>query len=388
MTHWRSLLLGDVLTLQRGFDITKAQQTTGPYPVVSSSGINSYHAQFTCDAPGVVIGRKGSLGTVFFLDQPFWAHDTTLWVKDFKGNNSRFCYYLLKYLPLARYDVGASNPTLNRNHLHLLEVRLPCHGAQVRIASILSAYDNLIEVNTCRVAILEEMARRVFDERISRASAKWPRMSLGSILRIEKGLSYKGEGLRGGGLPMVNLKNILREGGFRRDAVKSYSGEFKSRHTVKPGDIVIANTDLTQLRTILASPAIVPAKLGHNILFSHHLYAVRLVSSRFEDFPNFIYGLLQSVQYKDFARSHATGTTVLGLPREAILNYEFPKPPTEIIEHFEQVVSPTRMLIEKLEDTNELLVDARDFLLPKLMAGEIDVERAEHEADAQRVAAE
>jgi hypothetical protein len=69
--------------------------------------------------PGVVIGRKGTLGTVHYINSDFWAHDTTLWVKDFKGNHPRFIYYLLKVMHLENYDVGASNPTLNRNHIQL-----------------------------------------------------------------------------------------------------------------------------------------------------------------------------------------------------------------------------------------------------------------------------
>jgi type I restriction enzyme S subunit len=91
--EWADLALGDVLTLQRGFDITKNEQRPGSVPVVSSSGIGSLHNDYKAPGPGVVIGRKGSLGTVFFIDQPFWPHDTTLWVKDFKGNDPFFWRY-------------------------------------------------------------------------------------------------------------------------------------------------------------------------------------------------------------------------------------------------------------------------------------------------------
>ena len=156
--------LGDVLRLHRGYDITKAQQSPGPYPVVSSSGISSFHSEYKFDGPGVIIGRKGSLGTSFYLSGQYWPHDTTLYVEDFKGNNPRYCYYLLKTLGLERYDVGASNPTLNRNHLHELDVRVPLPVVQERVASILSAYDDLIENNTRRIAILEEVARRIFED--------------------------------------------------------------------------------------------------------------------------------------------------------------------------------------------------------------------------------
>ncbi|WP_168190972.1 restriction endonuclease subunit S [Pseudomonas sp. PIC25] len=164
LSSWREIRLEQLVTLQRGFDITKAEQTAGCYPVISSSGTKSYHGAFKVNGPGVVIGRKGTLGTVFFSAGDFWPHDTTLWVKEFHGNDPLFCYYFLKTMGFERYDVGASNPTLNRNHIHGLLVRVPEIGTQRRIASILSAYDDLIENNTRRIEILEEMARRLYEE--------------------------------------------------------------------------------------------------------------------------------------------------------------------------------------------------------------------------------
>jgi hypothetical protein len=94
-------------------------------PIVSSSGISSYHNQWKVKGPGVVIGRKGTLGTVHFIPSNFWPHDTTLWVKDFKGNNPKLLNYFLQSLKLQNFDVGASNPTLNRNHLHKINIVFP-----------------------------------------------------------------------------------------------------------------------------------------------------------------------------------------------------------------------------------------------------------------------
>lgn len=109
--HWMTRPLGELITLHRGFDITKNEQRPGPYPVYSSSGPNSTHDEFKVEGPGVIIGRKGSLGTVFFEEGLFWPHDTTLWVKDFRGSDPKFVYYFLKTMGLERYDAGASNPT-------------------------------------------------------------------------------------------------------------------------------------------------------------------------------------------------------------------------------------------------------------------------------------
>jgi type I restriction enzyme S subunit len=116
--RWAKGKLQDLVFFQRGFDITKAQQTDGPVPVISSSGLTSHHNEAKAVGPGVVIGRKGTLGSVHYSEVDYWPHDTTLWSKDLRGNNPRFVYFYLQTINFKRFDVGNSNPTLNRNHIH------------------------------------------------------------------------------------------------------------------------------------------------------------------------------------------------------------------------------------------------------------------------------
>ena len=92
---------------------------------------DAYYRALNSDAR-IVVGRKGSLGTVFYLPGPFWPHDTTLWVRDFKGNDPYFCHLLLKSLRLANLDAGSSNPTLNRNHAHLIQVSVPAPEVTIK----------------------------------------------------------------------------------------------------------------------------------------------------------------------------------------------------------------------------------------------------------------
>ncbi|EBM4357171.1 restriction endonuclease subunit S [Salmonella enterica] len=133
-------------------------------PVVSSGGISSYHNEAKVSGPGVVLGRKGSLGTVFYIDGPYWPHDTTLWIKDFKNNNPAFVYYFFRNISqlLKDMDVGAANPALNRNHVHPLEVLWPNRKTQKGIADILVSLDAKINNNTKVNQILEEMAQALF----------------------------------------------------------------------------------------------------------------------------------------------------------------------------------------------------------------------------------
>jgi type I restriction enzyme S subunit len=156
--------IGEQLTLQRGFDITKNEQIDGKIPVVSSGGISSFHNEFKVKGPGVILGRKGSLGTVYYIEDNFWPHDTTLWVKDFKGNNPRFVYYFFTMMAdsLKKMDVGAANPSLNRNHIHPLPTEWPIRSVQDKIEEAITPIEEKITLNRQINQTLEQMAQTLF----------------------------------------------------------------------------------------------------------------------------------------------------------------------------------------------------------------------------------
>lgn len=135
--HWEVLQLRREITLQRGVDITKDVQRDGAVPVVTSGGVSSFHDTALMKGPGVVIGRKGSAGTVHWVDADYWPHDTTLYVKHFGDNDRRFVYYKMLSLRLDSFDTGAANPTLNRNLIHPLHVSWPPLDEQRRVVVLL-----------------------------------------------------------------------------------------------------------------------------------------------------------------------------------------------------------------------------------------------------------
>lgn len=161
---WKHCVLGDLVELKRGYDLPHQSREDGPFPIVSSSGITGFHSEPKVRGPGVVTGRYGTLGEVFYIEKDFWPLNTSLYVRDFKGNNSKFVAYLLKSLDLGRNNAAGAVPGVNRNHLHSLKIVAPSIEIQGRIATFLSAYDDLIENNTRRIEILEEMARRLYEE--------------------------------------------------------------------------------------------------------------------------------------------------------------------------------------------------------------------------------
>jgi type I restriction enzyme S subunit len=168
-TEWIRTSIGQQATLQRGFDITKASQRSGCVPVVSSAGVSSWHDTSMVNGPGVVLGRKGVVGSVHYIEQDFWPHDTSLWVKDFHGNDPKFVFYFFRAFSkeLSALDVGSANPTLNRNHVHPIEVDWPTSlREQKAIAAVLGALDDRItllrETNTTLEAIAQALFKSWF----------------------------------------------------------------------------------------------------------------------------------------------------------------------------------------------------------------------------------
>jgi type I restriction enzyme, S subunit len=122
---WGVGRLDDVLTLQRGFDLPTPNRTHGIYPVMAASGPNGCHDKFMVHGPGVTTGRSGVLGRVFFIHGDFWPLNTSLWVKEFKQVSPSYAFHLLQSLNFEIFNSGSAVPTLNRNHVHNLQVIIP-----------------------------------------------------------------------------------------------------------------------------------------------------------------------------------------------------------------------------------------------------------------------
>lgn len=164
MSKPQNCLLGDLIEFQRGYDLPKSKFVHGKYPVQSSNGILGYHHEYKVKAPSITIGRSGTVGIPHLIKTNFFPHNTALFVKDFKGNDVEYIYYLLKNLKLNEYKTGSGVPTMNRNHLHPLKIQaflgIP---TQKSIAHILSTLDQKIAINNQINAQLEQMAKTLYD---------------------------------------------------------------------------------------------------------------------------------------------------------------------------------------------------------------------------------
>ena len=162
---WEQRKLGEVAPLQRGFDLPVNQMTPGPYPVVMSNGIGGWHSKYMVKGPGVVTGRSGTIGSLHYIEQNFWPHNTSLWVTSFNGNEPRFIYWLYASIGLERFGSGSGVPTLNRNDVHDLRVGFPCDVAeQRRIGTFFSRLDSLITLHQRKLELLRNIKKSLLDK--------------------------------------------------------------------------------------------------------------------------------------------------------------------------------------------------------------------------------
>ena len=361
ISTWKDCLLGDLLTLQRGFDLPARKREEGSVPIISSSGITGFHDEAKVEAPGVVTGRYGTLGEVFYIEQDFFPLNTTLYVRDFKGSNPRFISYLLQTLNLKPQNVAAAVPGLNRNDLHLLSVRKPPIATQRKIADILSGYDRLIENNTRRIKILEEMAQLLYREWF--INFRFPGYEQVSMVESELGLIPQGWKVR-------KVKDVV----LRLRVGKTYKEEELNKTGLVP---VIDQSRKSFLGFHSNQPDHTASPEKPIIIFGDHTCKAELVVEAFSLSPNvipfiakedlpiaYLYFLVNSLVETQEYKRHWTDlnnkSVVVGSVR---LAREFSLFSRDI---FAQIYA--------LQRKNLNLKHTRDLLLPKLISGEIDVE--------------
>lgn len=376
MYDWKELQFKDFVTLQRGFDLPKSRMVDGVVPVLGSKSIIGFHNEAKVEAPGVVTGRSGSLGLVQYSEQPFWPHNTALWVKDFKENSPRFVYYKLQTLNLERFNGGVSVPTLNRNVLDTLPVKIPKRTLQDRIASILSTYDNLIENNQRRIQLLEQSAQLLYKEWFVHlrfpghehvtitdgVPEGWVKKNALDVMDVLSGGTPKTSvpDYWNGEIPFFTSKDTtdyayifstertLTEEGLRNCSSRLYPKDtvfITARGTV--GKINLAQTDMAMNQSCYALVAKPP--LNQQFLY---------------------FAMVENVEQ---FRSRAVGAIFDAIIRNTFTLIPFVVPETKLIDRFTGIISPILRQIDVFSTEIHRLTQARDLLLPRLMNGEISV---------------
>ena len=347
--------MGDLIELKRGYDLPTQARKGGPFPIVSSSGITGYHAEAKVQAPGVVTGRYGTLGEVFYMQEDFWPLNTSLYVCDFKGNNPRFISYLLSSLDLARNNSAGAVPGLNRNHLHGLKVFAPGVDGQNKIVSILAVYDELIKNNMCRIEILEEIALRLYEEwfvyfrfpghesvefkpsKLGMIPEGWEGLSLGQCVELVYGKALKAQDRLEGDFPVYGSGGII--------------GTHSSYLVDGPGIIVGRK-----------------GNVGSVFWTDAPFYPIDTTYYVKTEVP--LAYVFFDLQRQNFLNNDAA---VPGLNREQAYSLPFLLPAEDVLLDFEKECEAIYGFLRVLERKNANLRAQRDLLLPKLISGEIDV---------------
>ncbi|WP_339865057.1 restriction endonuclease subunit S [Paremcibacter congregatus] len=189
---WRLDRLGKVCEFQRGFDLPTSIRREGRVPIISSSGISGYHEVAKVQPPGLVTGRYGTIGKLFFVHEPYWPLNTALWVKDFHGNDPSFLYYLLSKFDFKKFSDKTGVPGVNRNDLHAVRVLVPSKTEQKRIAEILSTWDRAIETTEKLIANSEAQKKALMQQlltgkkRLPGFSGAWTRKHFADAVTVDQ----------------------------------------------------------------------------------------------------------------------------------------------------------------------------------------------------------
>ena len=365
------------VSLNRGFDLPDDKIVEGEYPVVASTSIKAYHNQFKVKAPIVVTGRSGSLGKVQYVDKDGWPLNTALYAKDFHGNNPKYVYYFLQTMHLEQYNAGVGVPTLNQNHLHGLKILIHDLPTQQKIASILSAYDNLIQNYKKQIEALQTAASELYKEWFVRF-----RFPGWQTTKFENGIPEGWKVYRINDLCYINKNTVSSKDAKKEilyldtgsitenviDSFESYISEeapSRARRIVKKNSIIFSTVRPNQnhygiLKTIPENLIVSTGFAGFDTKF---------------DIANILYFFLSSKDFVDYCQMIAEGAvaTYPSIKPEEIGKVKILLPTIDLAIKLNQSFESLFLRIENLQQQITNLTQQRDLLLPRLMSGKLEV---------------
>ncbi|MEC5166917.1 type I restriction enzyme S subunit [Flavobacterium sp. PL11] len=418
MSKISKTILGDLIEFQRGYDLPKSEFQAGEIPVISSNGILGYHNIAKVKAPGITIGRSGTVGLPHYINEDFFPHNTSLFIKDFKGNNPKYIYYLIKTLRLNEYGSGSGVPTMNRNHLHPIRVSAFLDIAdQQKIAKVLSDLDAKIELNNKINSELEAMAKTLYDywfvqfdfpAKLPSTSLRLTSSDIDAVSLSEVEVPYKSSG----GKMVYNqeLKREIPEGwevGTLNDLGEIVGGSTPSKSIddnfcsngipwITPKDLSLnsgkkfisrGELDASERGFKSASLKILPKG---SILLSSRAPIGYMVISRNDvttnqGFKSFIpnKGYLTSFVYYSIKHNmrvieaNASGSTFKEISGGVLKVIPICLATKNIVDLFTKKTQAIFIQQNVIEKQNQQLTSLRDWLLPMLMNGQITVKEAE-----------
>jgi len=408
--EWSEQSLGEFVTLQRGFDLPTQDRKPGRVPIVSSSGASGKHSVARVSGPGVVTGRYGTIGQVFYIKEDFWPLNTTLFVSNFKGNDPLFTSYLLRTVDIASCNDKSSVPGVNRNDLHRLRVNTPPFPEQRAIAHILGALDDKIELNRRMNETLEAMARALFtswfvdvDPVRTKAEGRQPDgmdAETAALFPDAFEESELGPIPQAWAVRAFSQTIVLIGGGTPKTTVPEYWGGdipwFSMVDAPRDVDMFVIDTekkitqaglDNSSARLLAPDTTIISARgtvgrcalVGLTMAMNQSCYGVKGSDGRGDYFTYFsLRGVVADLQRS----SH--GSVFDTITRDTFERIKIMCPPVALTQQFDRTVRDLmkRALLNLHE--SRTLAAIRDALLPRLLSGEIRVKDAVQIVEAAR----
>jgi type I restriction enzyme S subunit len=343
-----------------------------------------------CKKGDLIFCVRASTGVMNWADKNYSLGRGVCSIRGKNFNDTKYIQYCLevKLEQLLQLSTsGSVFSNLSKNDLE--NFKIPFSKNRYKIISIISNYENLIQINYERIKILEKITQNIYqnwftkfnfpgkknisliNSELGKIPKGWKILTLGNIAKINKGKSYKSEEISTeAGKLFINLKCIAKGGGFRRDGLKKYTGTYNNTHTVSRGDIVIAVTDMTQERAIIGRVA----RIG-DLVEQIYIISLDLVSIMpFEKIgKNYLYSLLRFSNFSEIVKNYANGTNVLHLNPKSIENFKILLPPFDLIQQYEKIVKQIFNKIDIHNNVIQKLKKIRNLILPKLIYGKIDI---------------
>ncbi len=301
--------------------------------------------------------------------------------------NPKFLFYCLtqssvtNYLQILAEHSTSTYPSIKSGDIENLEFNIPKNlDEQKAIASILTAFDDKIELLQAQNKTLEETAQTIFKEWFGKYQIGdelpdgWRIFQLSELVVTINGYSYKGSELvEKSDDALVTLKSFDRNGGFQTRGFKPFLGNPKANQEVEIGDLIVAHTDLTQDADVLGNPAFIFDDGGFKKMYIT-MDLVKVLPIHKDISSSFLYYLMKDKAFKGHCVGYSNGTTVLHLSKKAISEYQLFLPiDFNLIKRFSELADSTTTKISLNKITIKSLYETRDELLPRLMSGEIRV---------------
>lgn len=394
MNKWEEVKFDTFILLKRGYDLPQNKAKEGKYPVIASTDLRGSHSEYKAKGPVVTLGRSGSIGKVQLIKENSWPLNTTLYVKDKKGNNIYYIYYFLKTIDFERFNSGAGVPTLNRNHLNSLRIRVPKIEIQDKIVDILSNYDDLIENNKKRIEVLERATEGLYKEWFVRMRfpgfektrfvkgipVGWEAKKVEEIITfdigggwgndvIDKKFAHKAYVIRGTDIP--NMKY----GDFNYDTLRYHKESNLIQRKLIDGDIIFeasgGSSNQRLGRTIYITDEVL-SMYDENVICASFCKLIRLDSTYLAWFFYCNLNYAYKTEILSTYEVQSTGISNFGFSNFK-KHYCILVPDENLIKEFYYKTYDMYKNVNMIWEKNQNLIKQRDLLLPRLMNGTIEV---------------